>query len=361
MYNLAQVAKKVLRIQQNPYFYKTRSKVMFDSLIILLLILMFSPLLLFSGLQSVTRIGQLCIALSLLLMFRTIIRAMVHRNTIHAFLSQYRKGAKTIPPKEMSGYAINSALDGVDRLRLVDTQDSVRSYTARFNYYIDSPGSRYFGLGIQYCQLVIEASLVRRLPHIVFDSRASKDLEFKKLFLATQKLPIKPQFDKIFDTYVPLDYGIDALSFITPDIMELLLELKSYDIELIDHKLYVYAPLMDRRSHGELRDKVLYLCEKINRNIDTYHDERMAKRRQQNSTTSFARTLLPNPRPLIKKTIIWGAAVIFYIMIALNAEDPIEFLKWGYLLYFILAYYLLKTVYLIRANRRSIAAFYKKF
>lgn len=92
-------------------------------------------------------------------------------------------------------------------------------------------------------------NLPRKLPNVVFDSRATGGREFKVLLDDDQKHSLESTFDTYFTTYFHQSYTIDSLSFITPDVMEMLIEAQNYDIEIYEDKLYLYNELEPARGH----------------------------------------------------------------------------------------------------------------
>ncbi|HMT18893.1 MAG TPA: hypothetical protein PKD20_02275 [Candidatus Saccharibacteria bacterium] len=127
-----------------------------------------------------------------------------------------------------------------------------------------------------YYYAVAEFDLPRKLPNIFFDSKQTGGREFGIRFRKTQRHSLEGNFDRFFQTYFHEDYTIDNLSFITPEIMHVLIEAKDCDIEIYDNKLYLYnelenmpEQLLQMERHGKkIRAKLLH-------NIATYRDERV--------------------------------------------------------------------------------------
>ncbi len=94
--------------------------------------------------------------------------------------------------------------------------------------------------------------LENKLPHMVLDAKDNNhDMLSIKLsnlpvsFNRSQILDLGIEFSKYFTLYAPKEYEKDALYIFTPDLMALLIDnVNQYDIEIIDDKLYVYAPEM---------------------------------------------------------------------------------------------------------------------
>jgi hypothetical protein len=101
--------------------------------------------------------------------------------------------------------------------------------------------------------LVIQ--LDRALPHMVLDAvqndrkiLGQRVSNLPARFDLAQRLSLEGDFDRYFTLYAPADYERDALYVFTPDLMALLIdeagsgEGGSMDVEIIDDRMYVYAP-----------------------------------------------------------------------------------------------------------------------
>ncbi len=141
-----------------------------------------------------------------------------------------------------------------------------------FNFSFYSKGTRtstvYFSVGV--------IKLARILPNVFFDSKSSGKMEFKKLFKRSQLHSLEGNFDDFFDTYFAEDYQIDNLSFITPEVMQAILEAKEYDVEIYKDKLYLYQELKEMPAQMiDIEDKCKLIRAKLNNNIHTYRDQRI--------------------------------------------------------------------------------------
>ncbi len=118
--------------------------------------------------------------------------------------------------------------------------------------------------------------LPRKLPNIFFDSKKSGGREFGMRFRKTQRHSLEGDFDTYFQTYFHEDYTIDNLSFITPDLMQVLKTAMHYDIEIFEDKLYLYSELEDMPAQLLDMERLgTAIRAKLMRNIEHYRDERI--------------------------------------------------------------------------------------
>lgn len=92
---------------------------------------------------------------------------------------------------------------------------------------------------------VIRVKLSRKVPHILLDSRHNNFLGLSNLrrsVHSNQRLQLEGDFNTHFNLYVPQGYERDALYFITPELMALLIDKgATFDVELIDDNLFIYS------------------------------------------------------------------------------------------------------------------------
>ncbi len=119
-------------------------------------------------------------------------------------------------------------------------------------------------------------TLPRTLPNVFFDSKHTGGREFRIVLESSQMHSLEGDFDDHFRTYFNKDYTIDSLSFITPEVMQTMLDARAYDIEIYGNTLYLYNELEnmpdqieDVRRHGEMIRHALL------NNIVSYRDERI--------------------------------------------------------------------------------------
>jgi len=93
--------------------------------------------------------------------------------------------------------------------------------------------------------MVAELTLPRSFPHLVIDARLpdqTGDMSALPIvFRASQRIDLEGVFYKHFSVYAADKDKVAALSILTPDVMEVLLEhAPNADIELIENKLFFY-------------------------------------------------------------------------------------------------------------------------
>ncbi len=119
-------------------------------------------------------------------------------------------------------------------------------------------------------------TLPRKLPNVMFDSLTSRRRQFKVLYDKSQLHTLEGNFDQHFATYFPKYYTVDSLSFITPDVMETLIEARNYDIEIIDNNLFIFGTVQNPRTQlPEMSQKLAKIKKELLDNILTYRDERL--------------------------------------------------------------------------------------
>lgn len=92
--------------------------------------------------------------------------------------------------------------------------------------------------------------LERQFPHIILDSKSSWALRDRGS--ATANVKLEGDFNKYFSLYFDKGEHIDALSIVTPDVMQTLIKSnQSQDIEIVDNNIF-FMSARDRRN-----DKVL--------------------------------------------------------------------------------------------------------
>jgi hypothetical protein len=102
----------------------------------------------------------------------------------------------------------------------------------------NSSRSRTYSIG------VTELTLPRALPNILLDSKKNNLTgvgNLSQFVGGSQKLSLEGDFDSYFTLYVPANYERDTLYFLTPELMQLLIdEGRDYDIEIVGNKLKLY-------------------------------------------------------------------------------------------------------------------------
>ncbi|HSH56202.1 MAG TPA: hypothetical protein VK983_05270 [Candidatus Limnocylindrales bacterium] len=173
---------------------------------------------------------------------------------------------------------------------------------------------------------VVEVQLARPLPNMLFDSPKTHRRQFKLMFDASQKHSLEGLFDRHFTTYFPKYYSIDALSIITPEVMEAMLAADDCDIEIDGDKLYLYKPLIPVQQIPDLIDKATYIKDKLMNNIVTYRDERLPYAEGRKDVATFGTKLHKNPLVALP-TLLIGLALLIGAIIngRLNPGSGINF------------------------------------
>ncbi len=144
-----------------------------------------------------------------------------------------------------------------------------------FSYEVQNRNRRFSGPDKVYYGVMV-TKLSRMLPHLLFDSLRSRKRQFRFEFVRSQRLSLEGDFDKHFVTYVPGDYEVDSLSFISPDVMLALRDADHYDIEIVGDELYLYGPLFEPSEQLEdMSRKIRVIKKELEDNIDTYLDTRV--------------------------------------------------------------------------------------
>ncbi len=285
---------------------------------------------------------------------RTVVRSLF----VNRLLKTYKEKLD-ISPSEVRRATVNLELNHVDKLRLIEKQDNSQVYLATFDFYRHLKHGQYLAKQAYY--LVAEVQLKRHLPHILFDSKSAKRNQFKSIYLKVQKVSLQAPFDDSFDTYMPQSYNIDVLSFISPEVMEALLTATDYDIEIINNKLLLFAPLLDEREKQMLIKKAQYIAEHINDNIDNYRDDRLKGLDRKNNVTNFARSLLKSPYKYILISILSGLLIILNIILAFVTPNESSFgilvNQFSVINYVIFFSNLTLAYKIVRTNKQAIAQF----
>jgi Protein of unknown function (DUF3137) len=132
--------------------------------------------------------------------------------------------------------------------------------------------------------VVIE--LDRRMPHMIAIAKRKRRVFGARQSIAPglkrgQVLSLEGDFDKYFTLYAPRQYERDALYVFTPDLMVLLIDrLASYDLEIVDNRLYIYSHtpfnMLDPRTHERLASIVQVVGHKATNQTLRYSDDRTA-------------------------------------------------------------------------------------
>jgi hypothetical protein len=272
------------------------------------------------------------------------------------YIRQYPKSLISLSPGEIGHSSANLELNNFDHLTPISNFGKANLFIATFDFYRRTKYGDYVAKQAYYT--VLELPLDRKLPHIVFDSKSAKRRQFGSLYLKVQKLSVQGTFDQIFDTYVPQTYSIDSLSFITPEVMEVLVSARSYDIEIINDRVLLYAPLMDEKDLKSFAKKGMAIAKHLNDNIDTYRDDRLKGEARAKDVTPFARSLLKSPEKSIIVMLISGALIIDIIYFALklfpDGREGVLLNQISLIIYFTFIANAWKVVKISRENKKAI-------
>lgn len=124
---------------------------------------------------------------------------------------------------------------------------------------------------------VMHTTLPRKLPNVVFDSIDHQRKEFRIVFDRAQRIQLEGNFNKYFMTYFGIGYTIDDLSFITPEVMEALIDAREYNVEIVHDNLLLFS---QTRSDPEaqilaMSGAIQNIQKKLHNNITVYRDDRV--------------------------------------------------------------------------------------
>lgn len=177
--------------------------------------------------------------------------------------------------------------------------------------------SRQFGLSwlkrrwIHYA--IIRLELPRKLPNVVFDGLEHQKKQFRIVFESKQNIMLEGNFNKYFATYFGSGYTIDDLSFITPEVMEALIEARDYDIEIVHNSLLLFGPV-EPNPESQLKEMSLLIKNirtQLLNNILTYRDERLQYGEGRRVVARAGMFLEKNP---IGALLIWIIIGIMYLI-----------------------------------------------
>ena len=252
--------------------------------------------------------------------------------------------------------AVGIELDGVDRAALIETGDGWQLYDIVFDSYRRTKHGKYKSRENFYT--VFEIRLRRPVPHLVFDSKTAKRRQFGRLYFKAQQLQFGPVFDRQFSSYAPKYYQVDALSFITPEVMEAMLAMPGRDFEFLADRLVSYAPLLAADQLDRFRVQSLNLHRQVNDNLATYRDDRLDRARGKQEVADFGQQLLKNPYRSLALIILLGLLSLVVVVVTIIQADVTIILNEGPLLVIIMFGAMVFNMFKIRReNRRQEANF----
>lgn len=123
---------------------------------------------------------------------------------------------------------------------------------------------------------VMKAKLPRVLPNVFFDSKTARKRQFRFVFSKRQIYHFEGDFNKYFVTYIPANYSIDSLSFVTPDVMQALIDASQYDAEIVSDELFLYGPIYDHAQQiKDMSAKILAIRDSLKVTTSAYHDDHL--------------------------------------------------------------------------------------
>lgn len=133
-----------------------------------------------------------------------------------------------------------------------------------------------------YERWFLAIELDRPLPHIVLDATANNSRVFGSNMPTLQRdqvLSLEGDFDAHFTLYCPKGYERDALYIFTPDLMAACIdEANTFDIEIRDRWMFVYAPLPPRLVDPAVQRRIFRIIDivgaKALSRTDRYRDDR---------------------------------------------------------------------------------------
>jgi hypothetical protein len=206
--------------------------------------------------------------------------------------------------------------------------DDWRYFDYSYDIYRQIRSGEYKAEIVHYA--VISFDLPRGLPHVFFDSIASRKRQFRFQIDANQRHRLEGNFDTYFDTYFPGQYSVDSLSFITPEVMQAMIEAQAYDIEINGSKLYLYGPLLPMPKQLESLYRLgSVIRQKLLNNIVTYRDERIAYDKGRQTVAPLGLQLNKNVQKFIPVIIIGllliGVSIVISVVSGRLAVDPLWF------------------------------------
>ena len=158
--------------------------------------------------------------------------------------------------------------------------------------------------------------LDRSLPHMLLDAKANNGLFGSTIavsFSKDQILSLEGDFNEHFTLYCPREYEADALYVFTPDLMALAIdEAASFDIEIIDRWLFLYATrpfdLIDPEVHERLHRVIATVGAKTLSQTDRYRDDRVP---------SFEANVVAPSGQRLRRGVSVGAIAVVAVVLAL--------------------------------------------
>lgn len=189
---------------------------------------------------------------------------------------------------------------------------------------------------------ILQLDLQRALPTMLFDSPKAHRHQFKTYFDRGQIHRLEGDFDRHFTTYFPKYYTIDALSIITPEVMQAMITADGFDIEIDGSKLYLYGPLVPVNQLPLMIEKGKAVREKLMNNLLTYRDERLNAMVGRSGVSVYGTELRKNP---FHGWLTGAAGLALLVVFFLTGHSVISLLEYGLLLLAPAVYYVCRQLY----------------
>lgn len=135
-------------------------------------------------------------------------------------------------------------------------------------------------------------------------------------FDTSQKHSLEGNFDKHFTTYFPKFYSIDALSIISPEVMQTLITADEFDIEIHRDTLYLFGALQSPERVKTMITAGKNIRHSLLNNIHTYRDEHLAVADGRKSVSTYGIELRSNPWIELPLALLGVGILVFGIWAA---------------------------------------------
>jgi hypothetical protein len=154
--------------------------------------------------------------------------------------------------------------------KTITTSKGANLASYEFSKEIRGKGGHLYDSCILY-SLVGRAQLIKPVPHIFFDSKTS-DKKWRYFFNSKQRYSFEGNFDKFYTSYLVDGHQINSLSFITPEVMEVLITNKSFDYEIVGNEIFAYGALGSVATRISLIESINAVTYSINDNLTHYNE-----------------------------------------------------------------------------------------
>ena len=273
------------------------------------------------------------------------------------YLKSSRGSAEIQAPTRIGQSAAVTELGKIGQTGLIRAGDNWKLYDIIFN----NSNPRVFPGRPNIQQsfyTVFEARLRRPVPHLVFDSKVAKKRQFNRLYVNAQWLPLESGFTDHFEVYGPKHYQLDALGFITPEVLEAMLAMPDRDVEFLDGSLLCYAPLLAANQLDDFQAKCRRLQRHVDNNLQSYRDSWLRRQaRGEGGVTDFGKQLLPSPYRHLGLAITLGGGIAALVVDSLIESTQVWLHPFFWLFTASLVVLGGSVILTRRQNRRREAAF----